>query len=452
MPPDDFQLEVADSSPAGSSIPKDMFLSRLVVEGLFGQYDYDLKPSVDYHESSKILIFYGENGTGKTTLLWLIHHLLSKTGANHRTFVAKTKFKRLSVWLGLHTVVSASREEASEGSFLMTIEDPRGKVELLINADEDGMVRMKSQEEQLAKLIDRLPSLDLPFLRDTRRMTPLEDDEETRRVLYERSRVLVRHDRDDIAAPERALRRLSRWVSEQALRGSAEGQLNVNSVYGEIIRRIGSPSPRKNESIGPNPDELISVLREQAIRTKQFSEYGLTSDLNVDSFVESIERNKGSKQRLLIIEQILRPFVEGNTARLDALQQIQTVVGNFVACVNSFYRNKQLVFHLRTGARVVTADGRRIPVKKLSSGEQELLLLFCDLLITKQAPTIFIIDEPELSLNITWQRILIDALLKLAANSPIQFLLATHSIELLSQRRKAVLRLRIEGTRDVEQD
>jgi ABC-type molybdenum transport system ATPase subunit/photorepair protein PhrA len=456
---------LAESGESRSGVPTNVFLSRLVVEGLFGQYNYDLKPASDYNESSKILIFYGENGTGKTTLLWLIHHLLSKTGANHRTFVGRTKFKLLSVWLGSQTVVSATRKEATEGNFVMSIEDLQGKTELLITVDEDGIVRMKGQENELAKLIDRLPALDLPFLKDTRRMTPREDEEQDQAMLFDRhlryerevrvgGRILVspRDEGRDMAAPERALRRLSRWVSHQALQGSTEGQLNVNTVYGEIVKRIGSPSPKKQESASPNPDELIALLRTQATRTKQFSEYGLTSDLNVDSFIESIERNKGSKQRLLVIEQILRPFVEGNTARLDALQQIQTAVNNFVACINSFYRNKQLIFHSRTGARVVTSDNRRISVKKLSSGEQELLLLFCDLLITKKTPTIFIIDEPELSLNITWQRILVDALLKLAGNSPIQFLLATHSIELLAQRRKSVLRLRIEGTSDAEQD
>jgi energy-coupling factor transporter ATP-binding protein EcfA2 len=460
MPLPSSEFDADHSGSANDAVPRDIFLSRLVVEGLFGQYNYDLKPPSDYDETPKILILYGENGTGKTTLLWLIHHLLSKTaGRNHRTFVARTKFKVFSVWLGSHTVVSAIRKEASEGDFLMRIQDSQGITELFITVDPDGIVRMPGQVDQLAKLIDRLPAVDLPFLRDTRRMTPLEDEEQAKHVIhYERDikgRVIGLRGRDEqgeIVAPERALRRLSRWVSQQAIKGSAEGQLNVNSVYGEIIKRIGSPTPRKRESTVPNPDQLITALREQAERTKQFSEYGLTSDLNVDPFVESIERNKGSKQRLLIIEQILRPFVEGNRARLDALQQIQTIVNTFVACINSFYLNKQLVFHLRTGARIVTGDGRRISVKKLSSGEQELLLLFCDLLITKELPTIFIIDEPELSLNITWQRTLIDALIKLAANSPIQFLLATHSIELISQRRRAVLRLRIEGARDAEQE
>jgi energy-coupling factor transporter ATP-binding protein EcfA2 len=458
MPPDASQNSSEASEASTGVAPGDCFLSRLVVEGLFGQYDYDLSPAPDYDETSRILILYGENGSGKTTLLWLIHHLLSKTGPGHKTFVAKTKFRRLSVFLGSHTVVSAERAQASDGDFLMSIQDPRGTASILVRTDEDGVVRMKGEEDQLQKMTDRLPDLNLPFLRDTRRMTPLEDEDEDDRIRYHqevRMRMLepaIRDDGRNITAPERALRRLSRWVSQQALQGSAEGQLNVNSVYGEIIRRIGSPTPKKRESTAPNADALIAVLREQSIRTRQFSEYGLTSDLKVDSFIDSIDRNKGSKQRLQIIEQILRPFLEGNAARLDALQQIQTTVNNFVASVNSFYRNKHLVFHLRTGAKILTADGRRIPVKKLSSGEQELLLLFCDVLIAKKAATIFIIDEPELSLNITWQRTLINALLKLAENSPIQFLLATHSIELLAQRRKAVLRLRINGANDAEQD
>ena len=55
--------------------------------------------------------------------------------------------------------------------------------------------------------------------------------------------------------------------------------------------------------------------------------------------------------------------------------------------------------------------------------------------------TIFIIDEPEISLNVKWQRQLIHALLELTKGSQVQFILATHSMELLSQYMGHVIKL-----------
>ena len=44
-----------------------------------------------------------------------------------------------------------------------------------------------------------------------------------------------------------------------------------------------------------------------------------------------------------------------------------------------------------------------------------------------------LIDEPELSLNIKWQRALVDELMNLVAGSEMQIIMATHSIELVAQ-------------------
>ncbi|WP_146055604.1 AAA family ATPase, partial [Streptomyces malaysiensis] len=57
-------------------------------------------------------------------------------------------------------------------------------------------------------------------------------------------------------------------------------------------------------------------------------------------------------------------------------------------------------------------------------------------------PTIFVIDEPEISLNVKWQRSLVDALLGCAKGSEIQLILASHSIELLTAHREQVVRLK----------
>jgi ABC-type cobalamin/Fe3+-siderophores transport system ATPase subunit len=78
----------------------------------------------------------------------------------------------------------------------------------------------------------------------------------------------------------------------------------------------------------------------------------------------------------------------------------------------------------------------------LSSGEKQLLLLFCNALAASQNTTIFMIDEPELSLNIKWQRQLIRALAAVTSRRNVQFVMATHSFELLSPHGENVWQLK----------
>ena len=67
-----------------SSLPK-RGLKRVEIEGLFGRYDYDLprKPDV----LSEVAILYGDNGSGKTTILTLLFHLLSERHERRSTMV-----------------------------------------------------------------------------------------------------------------------------------------------------------------------------------------------------------------------------------------------------------------------------------------------------------------------------------------------------------------------------
>ncbi|HBQ5356609.1 TPA: ATP-binding protein, partial [Klebsiella pneumoniae] len=83
----------------------------------------------------------------------------------------------------------------------------------------------------------------------------------------------------------------------------------------------------------------------------------------------------------------------------------------------------------------------KLSASQLSSGEQQLLLLFCNVLVARDKPSLFIIDEPEISLNIKWQRKLIQYLLDITKDTSIQFMFASHSLEIISQHRSRVVKL-----------
>jgi energy-coupling factor transporter ATP-binding protein EcfA2 len=85
-------------------------IRRITVEKLFGRYSYDLRAGAPARNPPKLLILYGDNGSGKTTLLQLVFNLLTHIDKRgHKSFLAKTKFKKLVIDLGERTQVVAMR-------------------------------------------------------------------------------------------------------------------------------------------------------------------------------------------------------------------------------------------------------------------------------------------------------------------------------------------------------
>jgi len=101
-----------------------LYVRRIIVKKLFGQYSYDLRLDGDASAGqSKLIIFYGDNGCGKTTVLKLIFHLLAHgSQSGHRAFVARTSFQSFTVELGNGISVTAQRPaEKLTGDFRMEI-------------------------------------------------------------------------------------------------------------------------------------------------------------------------------------------------------------------------------------------------------------------------------------------------------------------------------------------
>jgi len=142
-----------------------------------------------------------------------------------------------------------------------------------------------------------------------------------------------------------------------------------------------------------------------------------------------------------IVDRVLEPFLRGNDARLQALNILYIALTTTVESVNSMYLNKRIDLHLEKGLTISTVHGAMLQPEQLSSGEQELLILFCEVISALRPETILFIDEPELSLNVSWQRKLLHSLLRCASGNTVQFVIATHSIEILAQYRVNVTRL-----------
>jgi len=66
-----------------------------------------------------------------------------------------------------------------------------------------------------------------------------------------------------------------------------------------------------------------------------------------------------------------------------------------------------------------------IPLERLSSGEKQLLLILTTVFLQDERPSLLLLDEPEISMHITWQEKLLQVLRELNPNC--QLVLTTHS-------------------------
>ena len=75
----------------------------------------------------------------------------------------------------------------------------------------------------------------------------------------------------------------------------------------------------------------------------------------------------------------------------------------------------------------------------LSSGEKQILILLTQALLKFDKPVVYIADEPELSLHVTWQEKLLKSLVTLGGR--MQVIVATHSPDIVGNFQDKVIDL-----------
>jgi len=85
--------------------------------------------------------------------------------------------------------------------------------------------------------------------------------------------------------------------------------------------------------------------------------------------------------------------------------------------------NNSLIFQLK--------DKSYLTPYQLSSGEKQILIIMLNIMLLENKETILLMDEPEISLHVEWQRVFIKTLLEL--NSNLQIIIATHSPAIVSK-------------------
>ena len=425
-------------------------ISSIIVKDLFGflKYDIVLKKQQD------IIIFYGDNGSGKTTILNLLFHMLSpEDNRGHKTYISSVPFREFTVSFLNGYQVTALRENEIIGPYTLSIKDKDCTLAShLLHLNSEGLVRDQDDSTYIP-LLQELKNLQLGLflLPDNRKIqSNLYDKDETTRPRLRKRRPanddrLISWEEEEEENTDKlvgqALGRSMNWIRRQAYSASRQGENDTSNIYAEIIKRIATVRRQSKETDKLNFSQLICKARELQERSFHFSRFGLTSPFEeITDLIPLMQGASGPKKG--VINQILSPYLRSYEARLNALDALRETLETFFNIFNQFYNYKTLQFNLRDGISVVTNHNESyLDPKGLSSGEKQLLLLFCNVLFARDRSSIFIIDEPELSLNIKWQRELISSLVACVKGCDVQFIFATHSLEMIARHKPSALRL-----------
>jgi len=440
------------------SIQKNQTLiTDIYAEELLGYYTY----KIHYEGRDRLLIIYGDNGSGKTTLLKLVYHLLStESNQGHKSALANVRFKTISVTLSNGIIIMAKRNDNNKGPFVLSIKSLIDKEldyrAIVRTAEQNGALTVSNSESEdnpaYGKVISLIKNLgiSLYFLQDDRDLLTASANKRKiinstqlekrlrKEVLYNISQIDESKKSKQKFLIEEAFDTFNDWIKAKVITFSSIGESNNQSIYFDLIKSI-SASAGFNDLNPTNNSELLGQLEEISILNQSLANIGLVTSFDYLSLINIIRQTEGY-EKLMLIQNVLTPFIEGATAKLNALSEIYNIITLFISNINDYFFDKVMRYSLSEGFSVLHHNGDIVQMSELSSGEKHLLHLWINSIIAEDA-TIFIIDEPEISLNIKWQRRLLDSLLSYTQARNIQFVIATHSIELLANNMDSVVKL-----------
>lgn len=211
--------------------------------------------------------------------------------------------------------------------------------------------------------------------------------------------------RDTLELNTSLLKRQEVKVNVKTTEGSIifDGKKFTKKLSEEILRNVNYvntfdiPASRKTAR-SVLTDQLDSILHQRDKSVYSFSDYRLEV-LMSDSFLV-----KKAQSRIKKLYDIIDDLFEPSGKRIN--REAKTEI-NFLK------------------------EGKELTIDYLSSGEKQLLILLFTVFLLDDKKSILLMDEPEISLHISWQNRLIDILRQL--NSNCQLILTTHAPSIFGQ-------------------
>ena len=406
-----------------------MDIKKIAVKGLFHTFDHEIS-----FKSGKIVIVIGENGIGKTTILQIINSIFTKKF----DFLYSIDFETIEI-------------EFSKGKWT-------------ISKDKVNNIIINKIGEKKPFVIKPINDRDSIYVR--RFIVQISENEWFDRRLggrLTREEVIQRYGRDPLMQPEN----MPKWFEEtitnnriifiktqRLYKTEYEGDRDVkeleymvktysndlvnllqqnNAVFTSTSIQLDSTFPvRLLKELGKTKkakgiNTIINNISELIDYRNLLSSVGII-DKQEDEFISNSLENLNDNSAL----SILSLYISDNKQKLEVFDKTARKLDILLKVINKRCKHKKLSIDKNKGFIISSKyEDRTIDVEKLSSGEQNELIIFYNLLFKTNSNDLVLIDEPEISLHIAWQQKLISDLKEIADETGISLLVSTHSPDII---------------------
>lgn len=430
-------------------------ICRIKVNGLFGLFDYDIM----FPQSPSVKILTGPNGYGKTTLLKIIDHLYS----GEFWYFHFLDFREISITL-LHdikpvSIIIKKRFQKSEVIFLKdakddAVLDDTDNVfyeEVLILLDETGSVIeefivTESYIQTLLIDVRRKSYIDANTMSDEELLSLFYSSEyDYYKIKNCRNISLALQEYTAKYQPAQRIFNRDKFKSSRSVRPLRSYTYEIDYVNSEISRlyrkaqnEFASTSQRidatyinrlirRNQSY--RKEDLKRLLDNLKKRISAFKQMNLFSNMELLDY--SMEDDNTYSE----FDKVLSQYIDDMNDKMDRFDVLYKKISLFKNIIVDKVLSEKSINFSDKGLTVINTNGKELTdLHKLSSGEQNLLILYYNLIFNTNSRTILLIDEPENSLHVAWQAKMLDDYISIAENTGCQVVLATHSPTFINGR------------------
>jgi predicted ATPase len=417
-------MAVSDSEPESAERPESPArLTRFTVEELFGYLNHTIEfPQMTSEATApEILIIEGQNGTGKTTILKMIAGIIDSL--NFDTF-RHVPFKQATLELstGEKFGVIANRRDLNF-PIIATFGDHRVPLARDRSTPNYNRKQLDAINAYRAEALPLLGGIDFELLTIDRAI-----------AVETKSADMVL----DAKTGEFRPKRRGRILADRVQNFLREAQVNYRRFFQaeelellpRILRQLG------DTKASHNLESLLKRVNAVRAKNKEIVRFGLeTDDRELNSLADLLQDDSHKNEPHAL--SLLASYVEIHENRSQARDLIALRLSLFESIMDDFFVGKKIRISSRNGFEIEGAAGR-LKERDLSSGEFHFLYMMVAALLCERTGTIIAIDEPELSLHVSWQRRLIAALAKCASGASPLFFLSTHSTHISTAHRYAV--------------
>ena len=224
-------------------------------------------------------------------------------------------------------------------------------------------------------------------------------------------------------------------ITQEFINSQSFGLRSSEQIIQRVLRDVSAGKQNRAVINKTQAIKQLQQLKEDAIPAFQ---YGFDSVEPIDKTLQLIE--SVAEEQWQRVSAVVGTYVETNLTKYGYLIALSNRVTEFLHELSSYFLDKEITFSRREGLNIKNKiTNTEIAPAKLSSGERQLITMFALVSIRRQEPTVVLIDEPEISLSSLWQRKLSKSFSVVSDKEQTQFLIATHSIEILSDKANKVV-------------